>query len=52
MTHTVESLYCVFLCFSKFPDDGIPAPKHAGADTCHELYFMICILLYLSEFVG
>lgn len=43
----------VFLCFSRLPDDGTPVPKHVGADTHHELYFMTRILLYLfSAYVG
>ena len=41
------------LCFSRLPDDGTPVPKHVGADTHHELYFMMCILLYLfSAYIG
>ena len=39
----------VFLCFSRFPEDGTLVPKHVGVDTYHELHFMICILLYFIE---
>jgi hypothetical protein len=39
------SLGLVFFCFNKLLVHGIPVPKHVAIDTCHELYFMICILL-------
>jgi len=41
----------LFYFFSnKLPDDGTLVPKHG---TCHERYFMVCILLYLlSAFFG
>ena len=33
----------------KLPEDGNPVPKHVGVETYHELYFMICMLLYFTE---
>lgn len=44
---SVPGLPCwtVFLCFSRLPEDGTLVPKHVGADTYHELHFIICILL-------
>jgi hypothetical protein len=36
----------VFLCCSRIPEDDTPVPEHVGVDTHHELYIMICILLY------
>ena len=39
-------LYC-----NKLPVDGSPVPKHVGFDTCHELCFIICVLLYFIECV-
>jgi hypothetical protein len=35
--------------FMKIPEDGIPESKHLGYCTCHELCYMICILLYGIE---
>jgi hypothetical protein len=40
----------VFLCSGGLPEDGNPVPKHVGADTYHELYFIISVLM--SAFVG
>jgi len=31
------------------PDDGTPVPKLLGVDTYHDLYFMICSVLYFIE---
>ena len=31
------------------PADGTSVPKHVAVDTYHELYFMICILVYFTE---
>ena len=39
---------CV-LCFSRLSESRTPVPKHAGVDTYHELYFMICMLLYIID---
>lgn len=36
----------VTLCVQKLSKDGTPVPKHVGVATCHELCFMIYILLY------
>jgi hypothetical protein len=50
-TVAINTWICVlhlFLCSDGLPEDGIPVPKHVEADTCHELYFMICILLSAS----
>jgi len=33
----------------KIPEDGIPEPKHVGVCICHQLCFMICIMLYGIE---
>ena len=38
----------VNFCFSRLPDDGTPVPKHGGADTHHELYFVTYIPLYFG----
>jgi len=41
----------VFLCSGGgLPEDGTPVPKNVGADTYHELYFIISILM--SAYVG
>jgi hypothetical protein len=29
--------------------DGTPVPKHVGTDTKHEMYRMICIVLFCIE---
>jgi hypothetical protein len=40
----------VFLCSGGLLEDGTPVPKHVGADTYHELYFIIYVLM--SAFVN
>jgi hypothetical protein len=30
-------------------ESGNPVPKHVAVDNHHELYFMICMLLYIIE---
>ena len=42
-------LELLFLCFNRLPEDGTEMLKHVGADADHELYFIICILLYLIQ---
>ena len=38
-----------FHCFNRHPEDGTPLPKHVADYTCHELYFMFCIVLYFIQ---
>jgi hypothetical protein len=33
----------------KLSEDGTLVPKHVGVGTSHEVYFMICILLYFTS---
>ena len=35
----------MFLCSGELPEDDTPVPKHVGADTYHELYFIISTLM-------
>jgi len=41
-----QRLEIEFLCSSRIPDEVDAVPKHV---TCHELYFMICILLHFTQ---
>jgi hypothetical protein len=34
------------LVVDKLPEDGTLVPKHVGADTLREMYFMICLLYF------
>jgi hypothetical protein len=45
---SVPGLECWTLvcCFISHPEDDISVSKHAGVENCHELYFMLCILLH------
>jgi len=41
----------VFICLGGPTEGDIPDLKHVAVDTYHELYFIICILLYFIECV-
>jgi hypothetical protein len=40
----------VTVCVHRIPADGSSVPKYVGESTNHEMYLMICILLYYFKF--
>jgi len=45
-----ERVGLVCLCSGRLPEDGIRVSKHIELDTCHGLYFVVCIFIVLFIF--
>ena len=48
-TDPVRRVGFVLLCFVDPHQDGTPVPKHVAVGIYYELYFAVCISLYITE---